>query len=123
MTDAAICEKYKLDTFQALVDKRRLQALRRMLCADVDPVRAALSASFGATSVWSGMFDSMKRLKACCVDELVSLPVPKQESVAAWCEYILDDQQRWRAMVRRHRCDDPPLSEKRSAADVEQIFE
>eukprot|EP00971_Amphidinium_carterae_P204621 4060588-Amphidinium_carterae.1 len=94
-----------------------------MLRADADPVRATLSASFGPSSVWSGLFDSLTRLQRHA-EALSGLPSPCQASVSEWCEFVLADHLRWKALVKRHSCPDPPCSVKKAQTSADaQVFE
>eukprot|EP00971_Amphidinium_carterae_P083887 1660065-Amphidinium_carterae.2 len=123
LTDVDLFAKHRVPTFQELLDRRRLQALPRFLCADSRPFRAVLASVFGSGSVWSGIFDSLGRLQQSHPGVLAALPAPSEVSVAEWCQFVLADQSRWRQLVRAHKCVDLPSSTKKAAASTDAAFE
>eukprot|EP00971_Amphidinium_carterae_P345621 6486683-Amphidinium_carterae.3 len=122
VSDDELFARHKLLTFQTLLDRRRLLALPRFLCADTRPFRAVLAATFGAGSLWSGVLDSMSRLRKSHSEVLSVLPLPCAITAPEWCAFVLADQPRWLQLVKSHRCADPSLTQKRALAEPANVI-
>eukprot|EP00971_Amphidinium_carterae_P282262 5603482-Amphidinium_carterae.1 len=116
LNDEALFARYRITTFLALLDRRRLKALPRLLRGDSAPLRAALSAYYGTGSVWTGMFSSLARLQQNQAVTLDMLPCPGEHSIEQWCEFVLVDDDRWNGLVRSHKCADPPITQVKTSS-------
>eukprot|EP00971_Amphidinium_carterae_P087577 1732841-Amphidinium_carterae.1 len=113
LTDSDICIRFDVPSFLTLVDRTRLNLLRRLLIADTAPMQALLAAAQDHGSVWSGMLQSLRRLHKSGLDALSELPVPTLPSLPQWIQFVLSHLDSWKSLVRQGSSPDPPRVEVR----------
>eukprot|EP00971_Amphidinium_carterae_P329005 6461218-Amphidinium_carterae.2 len=107
LTDEEVCSRYNVANFLTLWDRRRLRALSKIVTVDSPPLMALLAVHMGKGSVWTGMFDSMSRLRSC-TSEFGDLPIPSPVSFAAWCAAVIARHEEWSLAVKAYTVKDPP---------------